>query len=257
MISVKLPKQSSIMSIMQKAAIRASRGLLRDFAELEHLQVSVKSNNSFVSNADMRADKILKEELLHARPEYSLLSEESELIVGSDPSYKWLIDPLDGTSNYIHGFPHWAISIALEKDNQVIAAVTYDPVKNEMFWAEKGYGAYVNDRKIRVSSRKDVSQVLASFGTLSTLPKIARICPALRRCGSMSLDMAYLACGRLDLLYIAPNSNPWDVSGGSLLIKEAGGILADHNYRPIDNYKNLEIMGNIDLLKTLEHAEKR
>lgn len=256
MISVKLPKQSSIMSVMQKAVIRASRGLLRDFAELENLQVSVKSNNSFVSNADKKADSILKSELLHARPAYSLISEESEPIHGEDPSYTWLVDPLDGTSNYIHGFPHWAISAALEKDGQVIAAVTYDPVKNEMFWAEKGYGAYVNDRKIRVSSRRDVRQVLASYAALSPLPKVSKICSAIRRCGSMALDMAYLACGRLDLLYIEPNSNPWDVAGGFLLIKEAGGVLTDGDFRPVNHYSKLEIMGNIDLLKQLEKASK-
>jgi myo-inositol-1(or 4)-monophosphatase len=236
---------------MQKAVIKASRGLLRDFSELEHLQVSVKSNNSFVSSADTRADKILREELMHARPTYSLISEESAEIVGEDPSYRWIIDPLDGTSNYIHGFPHWAISVALEKDNQVIAAVTYDPVKNEMFWAEKGYGAYVNDRKIRVSSRKNINTTLVSFGTLTTLPKIAKICPSIRRCGSMSLDMAYLACGRLDLLFISPNGNPWDVAGGSLIVKEAGGVLMDHEYHPVDHYSKLEVMGNIDLLKTI------
>lgn len=256
MISVKLPKQSSIMSVMQKAVIKASYGLLRDFAELEHLQVSVKSNNSFVSNADKKADKILKNELLHARPTYSLISEESEPIRGEDPSYTWLVDPLDGTSNYIHGFPHWAISVALEKDRQVIAAVTYDPVKNEMFWAERGYGAYVNDRKIRVSSRRDVRQVLASYATLSPLPRVSKVCSAIRRCGSMALDMAYLACGRLDLLYIAPDSNPWDVAGGFLLISEAGGGLTDGNFHPVDHYSKVEIMGNIDLLKQLEKASR-
>lgn len=251
MISVKLPVQSSIMSIMQKAAIKASRGLLRDFSELEHLQVSVKTNNSFVSNADVRADSVLRQELLYARPTYSLISEESQVIKGENPSYKWIVDPLDGTSNYIHGFPHWAISIALEKDDTVVAAVTYDPVKNEMFWAEKGCGAYVNDRKIRVSSRQDLQYALVSFGTLQNLPALAKVCPSIRRCGCMSLDMAYVASGRLDLLQIAASGNPWDIAAGSLLIKEAGGILADGNCKSVDNYSSLEIMGNIDLIHTV------
>lgn len=255
MISVKLPNQSSVMRIMQKAAIKASKGLLRDFSEVEQLQVSVKSNNTFVSNADIRADSVLREALLHARPTYSVISEEASEIVGEESSFRWIIDPLDGTSNYVHGFPHWAISIALEQDNQVVAAVTYDPVKNEMFWAEKGYGAYVNDRKIRVSSRRNLQQALVSFGTLEKLPRIAKLSPSVRHCGSMSLDMAYVACGRLDLLYIAPNGNPWDIAAGSLLVKEAGGILADANYQPVDHYSKLEVMGNINLLKTISAIE--
>ncbi|MDR2067400.1 MAG: inositol monophosphatase, partial [Holosporaceae bacterium] len=157
MISVKLPLISSVMTIMTNAAVKASRGLLRDFSELENLQVSLKSNKNFVTNADLKSDKILKEELLRARPTYSLLSEETPEIVGEDISHRWIIDPLDGTVNYMHGFPHWAISIALEKDGEIVAAVTYDPVKNEMFQAEKGSGAFLNDRKIRVSGKRDLS----------------------------------------------------------------------------------------------------
>ena len=133
MISTKLPNQSSIITVMTRAAFKASKRLLRDFNELENLQVSVKSNKTFVTGADLVADKILKQELSFARPKYSLLTEESGEIKGEDPSYKWIIDPLDGTVNYMHGFPHWAISIALKKNTEIIAAVTFDPLKNEMF----------------------------------------------------------------------------------------------------------------------------
>ena len=250
MISVKLPNHSSIMTVMTKAVIKASKGLLRDFSELENLQVSVKSNKNFVTSADLTADKILKEELLYARPTYSLLSEESAEIVGSEPSYRWIVDPLDGTVNYMHGFPHWAISVALEKNGEVVAAVTYDPVKNEMFWAEKGYGAYVNDKKIRVSIKRTLSDLLISFGTLSDEMenRLKFISPSIRRTGSTTLNMSYLAAGRIDLLYSAPNPNRWDVAAGMLLIKEAGGILADKNGKPTDDYREVAIMTNIDLL---------
>ena len=250
MISVKLPNHSSIMTVMTKAVIKASKGLLRDFSELENLQVSVKSNKNFVTSADLTADKILKEELLYARPTYSLLSEESAEIVGSEPSYRWIVDPLDGTVNYMHGFPHWAISVALEKNGEIVAAVTYDPVKNEMFWAEKGYGAYVNDKKIRVSKKRTLSDLLISFGTLSDEMenRLKFISPSIRRTGSTTLNMAYLAAGRIDLLYSAPNPNRWDVAAGMLLIKEAGGILADKNGKPTDDYREVAIMTNIDLL---------
>lgn len=249
MISVKLPTQSSIMTVMTKAAVRASRGLLRDFTELENLQVSVKSNHTFVTGADLRADKVLRKELSFARPKYSLLSEESQEIIGEDPSYKWIIDPLDGTVNYMHGFPHWAISIALKKDNEVIAAVTYDPVKNEMFWAEKGCGAYLNDRKIRVAKKKQVNDLLISFGSSSYTCKSKTLVPSVRRTGSTTLDMAYLAAGRIDILYGTENPNEWDVAAGMLLIKEAGGILADIKGKPTSDYKNAAIMTNVDLLQ--------
>jgi myo-inositol-1(or 4)-monophosphatase len=239
------------MTVITKAVIKASKGLLRDFSELENLQVSRKNNKSFVTSADLKADKILKEELLYARPSYSLLSEESEEIHGSDPSYKWIVDPLDGTMNYMHGFPHWAISVALEKDEEIIAAVTYDPVKNEMFWTEKGYGAYVNDRKIRVSGRRSANELLISVGSfdMENTSQIPSVIGSLRRSGSFTLDMAYLAAGRIDLMLSnLANPNKWDTAAGMLLIKEAGGILADKNGESTNKYSDIAIMCNIDLL---------
>jgi myo-inositol-1(or 4)-monophosphatase len=232
---------------MTKAAIKASKGLLRDFSELENLQVSVKDNKSFVTSADLKADKILKEELLWARPTYSLLSEESAEIVGEDPSFRWIIDPLDGTMNYMHGFPHWAISIALEKDRELIAAVTFDPIKNEMFWAEKGCGAYLNDKKIRVSGRRSALEALVAFADVSSSFRKSAFSTKIRKTGSTTLDTAYVAAGRLDVLYTS-NSNEWDVAAGMLMIKEACGVLADKRGARTDDYKELAIMCNSDLL---------
>ncbi len=248
MISTKLPNQSSIITVMTRAAFKASKRLLRDFNELENLQVSVKSNKTFVTGADLVADKILKQELSFARPKYSLLTEESGEIKGEDPSYKWIIDPLDGTVNYMHGFPHWAISIALKKNTEIIAAVTFDPLKNEMFWAEKGYGTYLNDRKVRVSHKKKLEDLLISLNSFSYLKSSSALIPSIRKTGSMTLDMAYLAAGRIDILYGSSKPNEWDISAGLLLIKEAGGILADKNGKPVTNYMDTAIMTNIDLL---------
>lgn len=236
------------MTVMTRAAIKVSRGLLRDFNELENLQVSMKSNKTFVTNADLMADKILKEELSFARPGYSLLTEESGEIQGKDLSYKWVIDPLDGTVNYLHGFPHWAISISLKKDNEIIAAITYDPVKNEMFWAEKGCGAYLNDRKIRVSKKTKIADLLISFGSSSYKISSDVLVPSIRKTGSTTLDMAYLAAGRIDVLYGSDNPNEWDVSAGMLLIKEAGGVCADKAGRSTSDFKKIAIMANVDLI---------
>lgn len=251
MISTKLPRQSSIMTVMTKSAIKASRGLLRDFNELENLQVSVKSNKTFVTGADLNADSLLRKELLFARPNYSILTEESGETKGTNPDYKWIIDPLDGTVNYMHGFPHWAISIALEKQGEIVAAVTYDPLKNEMFWAEKGYGAYLNDRKIRVSGKNKLDDVLVSF--CSHNPTVESLASQrVRKSGCMTLDMAYLAAGRLDIIYGSASPNEWDIAAGSLLIREAGGVLADKSGKPISSYKEAKIMTNLSLLPFAE-----
>jgi myo-inositol-1(or 4)-monophosphatase len=250
MISVKLPSQSATITVMTKAAIKASKWLLRDFYELENLQVSIKNNKDFVTSADLKANEILKEELLRARPTYSFLSEESEELAGEDPLYKWIIDPLDGTMNYMHGFPHWAISIALEKGGDIVAAVTYDPVKNEMFWAEKGSGSYLNDKKIRVSGRRSMFDTLVSFEVAGTdAPSKDIFASKIRKTGSTTLNMAYLAAGRLDILYTDSSKlHKWDVAAGMLLIKEAGGVLADRNGNYVSDYQKISIMSNVDLL---------
>ncbi|MDR3179329.1 MAG: inositol monophosphatase [Holosporaceae bacterium] len=252
MISVKLPPQSSIVAVMTKSVVKASRWLLRDFAELENLQVSVKSNKAFVTSADLKADRILREELLHARPTYSLISEEAVEIVGDDPSHRWIVDPLDGTVNYMHGFPHWAISVALEKNEEIVAAVTYDPVKNETFWAEKGCGAYINDKKIRVSRKCTPSDLLISVGSLTPIQedRLYSMSNSLRRTGSMTLDMAYIAAGRMDLLLSSIRPNKWDVAAGMLLVREAGGMVATKNGESTTNYEKIAIVGNVDIVPT-------
>lgn len=253
MLTSKLPNQSSIMTVMTRAALKASKKLVRDFSELENLQVSVKSNKTFVTSADIMADKILKEELLHARPDCSLISEETEEIVGENPSSVWIIDPLDGTTNYMHGLPHWAVSIALEKEGRIVAAVTYDPIKNEMFWAEKGCGAHVNDKKIRVSKRKSITDLLISVSSLGiSASSYAKMINASVRCtGSATLDMAYLAAGRTDILFnLRKHSNKWDTAAGMLLIKEAGGISLTKDGKSTDDYSEAVIMCNIDLVDT-------
>lgn len=246
----KLPNQSSIMTVMGKAVIKASKGLLRDFSELENLQVSIKQNKSFVTGADLKADKILKEALLYARPTYSFLSEESDEIVGEDPSCRWLVDPLDGTLNYMHGVPHWAISVALEKNGEIVAAITYDPVKDEMFCAEKGHGAYLNDKKIRVSGRRLASDVLLTVASVKNVSgKVVNAVSGVRKTGCVTLDMAYVAAGRSDLMFLIDlQPNKWDVAAGMLLIKEAGGIVADKCGQSTNDYRDTAIMCNIDLL---------
>lgn len=250
MMISKLPTQSSVMTVMAKAVVKASKGLLRDFSELENLQVSIKQNKSFVTSADLKANKILKDALLYARPTYSLISEESEEIIGEDPSHKWIIDPLDGTLNYMHGVPHWAISVALEKDDEIIAAITYDPVKDEMFWAEKGCGAYLNDKKIRVSGRRLASDVLLTVASIKHVSgNVVNSVSGVRKTGCVTLDMAYIAAGRSDLLFLTDkNPNKWDVAAGMLLIKEAGGIVATENGKTTSNSSDVSIMCNINLM---------
>ncbi|MDR3155928.1 MAG: inositol monophosphatase [Holosporaceae bacterium] len=251
MVSVK----SATLTVMTKAVIKASRWLLRDFSELENLQVSIKSNRAFVTSADLKADKILRDELLRARDRFSLLSEESVGVIGQDSSCRWIVDPLDGTVNYMHGFPHWAISVALEMDGEIVAAVTFDPVKNEMFCAEKGCGAYMNDKKIRVSGKRFSNELLIGIRTpchaVDFSHKISSISSSIRKTGSMTLDMAYVACGRFDALLSFQNPNLWDVAAGMLLIREAGGILATATGKSTSDHRELAIASNINLMPTL------
>jgi myo-inositol-1(or 4)-monophosphatase len=249
-ISVKLPPQSSIMGVMTRAVVKASKGLLRDFSELENLQVSVKGSKAFVTSADLKSDQILRQELLHARPAYSLLSEESGEVAGEDGSCRWIIDPLDGTVNYMHGFPHWAISVALEKNDEIVAAITYDPIKNEMFWAEKGCGAHMNDRKIRVAGKNSLSGVLVTVAT-PTEPLLSRLesfSASIRKTGSATLNLAYLAAGRTDVMYPSVSPNKWDMAAGMLLLREAGGAFAAQDGRLTDNYAEVFVASNMDLL---------
>lgn len=230
-----MAQASANLNVMIKTARRAARGLLRDFGEVENLQVSAKGPGDFVSRADMRAEQTIRADLTEARPNYGWLAEESEPVAGPDPTRRWIVDPLDGTTNFLHGIPHWAISIALEHKGEIVAAVIYDPAKDEMFVAEKGSGAYLNDRRIRVSGRREMIGMI--FGTgipfggspllPLTLKDLARLTPrtaGIRRLGVASLDLAYVAAGRLDG-YWERNIHAWDIAAGLLIVREAGGFV--------------------------------
>ncbi len=237
-----MPSHSGLLTIMERAARKAGRGLRRDFGEVEHLQVSQKGPADFVSKADQKAERILYDDLLHARPDWGFLLEEAGEIPGDPNKPRWIIDPLDGTSNFLHSLPHFAISIAVEEPlangkREVTSALVYQPLTDESFWAERGRGAWLNDRRLRVSSRRhlyealiatgvpykghgDVAQFNAIFNAIA--PEVAGI----RRYGAASLDLAWLAAGRYDGYWEA-DLQPWDVAAGILLVREAGGFVTD------------------------------
>lgn len=225
--------RSANLEIMTRAARAAARNLGRDFNEVEHLQVSIKGPGDFVSAADRRAEQLIRDELKRARPDYGMLLEESGAEVGRSPHNRWIVDPLDGTTNFLHAVPHWSISIALEQHGDITAAVVYDPVKNELFHAEKGNGAYLNERRIRVSRRNDMRMALIGCGLpirdwkgrktfTRQMERVADDCGGLRRLGTHSLDLAYVAAGRQDGFW-EYGAKPWDSAAGILLVREAGG----------------------------------
>jgi myo-inositol-1(or 4)-monophosphatase len=225
---------SANLNIMIKAARKAGRSLVKDFREVENLQTTMKGAGDFVSRADIAAEAILKEELRGARPTYGWLAEEGGAEDGEDPTRRWIVDPLDGTTNFLHGLPHWAISIALEHKGKVVAGVVYDAAKDELFWAEKGEGAWLNESRLRVSSRSRMIEAIFAtgvpFGGRSDLPEtlqdLARLMPAcagVRRWGSAALDMAYVAAGRYEGFW-ERRLNAWDVAAGDIIVREAGGL---------------------------------
>ena len=230
---------SANLNIMIKAARKAGRSLTKDFREVENLQVSVKGAGDFVSRADINAEKLIKEELMDARPTYGWLGEEGGGDEGQDPTRRWIVDPLDGTTNFLHGLPHWAVSIALEHKGQIVAGVVYDPCKDEMFFAEKGAGAWMNESRLRVSGRsKMIESIFATglpFGGRSDLPdtlkdlgRLMPVCAGVRRFGAAALDLAYVAAGRYDG-YWERRLNAWDLAGGMIIVKEAGGLVEPMN----------------------------
>lgn len=235
---------SPVMTVMQNAASKAAKRLLRDFNEVEQLQVSIKGPGDFVSQADLRAESTIREELARARPGYAFLMEESGASGSENWSWRWVVDPLDGTTNFLHGIPHWAISIGLQKrlpdgSAELAAAMVYNPAGNEMFWAEKGVGAYLNERRLRVSARREMLDALFATGipfanvpaqrrlpfarTLGALmPQVAGI----RRFGSAALDLCWVAAGRYDGFWEV-GLKPWDCAAGILIVREAGGYVTD------------------------------
>ena len=232
------------MTVMANAAQKAAKRLLRDFAEVEQLQVSIKGPSDFVSQADLRAEQTLKEELNKARPGYAFLMEETGASGSANWTWRWVVDPLDGTTNFLHGMPHWAISIALERrlpdgGSEVAAGLIYAPAVDEMFWAEKGVGAFVNERRLRVSARREISEAVFAtgipFGAVSAARRyafsrtVAALMPqvaGIRRFGAAALDLAWVAAGRFDG-YWELGIKPWDIAAGMLVVREAGGFATD------------------------------
>ena len=232
---------SANLNVMIKACEKASKILIRDFGEIEKLQVSKKGPSDFVTNSDLKVEKILIEELKKARPTYSIISEENGFEYNKDRNNTWIIDPIDGTVNYLHGIPHFAISIALKSNDEIISGIIFDPIKNEMFFAEKDNGAYFNNHRIRVSKKKELENCL--FGTGGKInDKIDLLC---RKSGCAALDMAYVAAGRYDG-YFQYNLNLWDIAAGIILIEEAGGIINKFDLSTIQNIKIIASSADIN-----------
>ena len=227
---------SSNLNLMIKAAEKASKKLIRDFGEVENLQVSIKGPTDFVSNADTNAEKIIIEELSKSKKKFSILSEEAGFILNEDKNNIWIIDPIDGTSNFLHGIPHFAISIALKSYNEIICGLIFDPIKDEMFFAEKNNGSFLNNKRVRVSQKKNLNSCIFATGG----SKFKNIDVPTRKTGCAALDMAYVACGRFDG-YFQENLNVWDVAAGILLVNEAGGSL---NSIDLSKNENLEIFAS-------------
>ncbi|MEI6985707.1 MAG: inositol monophosphatase family protein [Rhodospirillaceae bacterium] len=231
--------RSATINVMVRAAEKAGRLLIRDFGEVEQLQVSRKGPADFVSTADLKAEKALRAELSRARPDFGFLMEEAGAFEGKDKSARWIVDPLDGTTNFLHGLPHWAVSIGLERDGEIIAGVVYEPVRDEMFWAEKGQGAFLNAQRLRVSERRRMDDAVVATGMpfkgrgdhppfLRQLAAVMDETAGVRRFGAAALDLAYVAAGRFDGFWES-GLCPWDVAAGILLVSEAGGFVTEIN----------------------------
>lgn len=251
--------QSALLQVMTAAARKAGRRLARDFGEVAELQVSKKGPGDFVSAADLKAEEILREELGKARPGYGFLGEEGGLDEGTDKTHRWIVDPLDGTTNFLHAIPHFAVNIALEREGAgIMAAVTYNPVTNELFWAEKGKGAFLNaEKRLRVSARRRLDEALVGTGIpfmgrpghgqfLKELHHVSQRVAGVRRYGSAALDLAYVAAGRFDVFW-ERGLKPWDMAAGVLLVTEAGGVVSDADGSAFTLEGDTVLAGNPDL----------
>ena len=234
-----MSRRSPLITVMINAAYKAARGLVRDFGEVENLQVSRKGPADFVSAADHKAEETIVYELRKARPRFGFLLEEGGVVKGEDDSNRWIVDPLDGTTNFLHGIPHFAISIGHERDGRPHAGVIYDPVRDEVFWAENGIGAYLNDQRLRVSGRRELSNALIATGMPfhgraahpeypTMLEYVWNDTAGIRRFGSAALDLAYVAAGRFDGFWEFALS-PWDIAAGIIIVREAGGLVTEVN----------------------------
>jgi myo-inositol-1(or 4)-monophosphatase len=261
---------SALLNVMVKAARRAGRNLRRDFGEVENLQVSLKGPANFVSAADKRAEEMLYDDLSKARPGYGFVGEEGGTREGSDKSNVWIVDPLDGTTNFLHGLPQFAISIALRREGTVVAGLVYNPVTEDLFIAERGKGAFLNDRRLRVAGRRKLNEAVVACGLphygrgdldlaqaelQAIMPQVA----GLRRFGSAALDLAFVAAGRFDG-YWERNLSPWDLAGGLILLREAGGLATTLDGKDDVLEEGSVVAGNEhiqrDLLKALKGAGK-
>lgn len=259
--------RSPLMTVMTDAVMKAARNLKRDFGELENLQVSRKGPGDFVTMADKRSEKTLRESLEKARPGYGFVLEEGGIVEGSDKNNCWHIDPLDGTTNFLHGMPHFAISVGLEREGQIVAGVIYDPIKDELFLSEKGKGAYLNNRRLRVAGRQDMLDALIACGLphfgrgdhalfLREISAVMSSCGGLRRFGSAALDLAYVAAGRIDL-YWERGLKSWDLSAGMLMVREAGGFATDVDGGTDALQKGSIVAGNEILHRALVQVLKK
>lgn len=255
---------SPVLTVMTAAVRKAARALQRDYGEIANLQISQKGPGDFVTAADKRSDKILREELSKARPGYAFLTEETGVVAGTDPDHRFIIDPIDGTMNFMHSVPFFAITLALERKGELVAAITYNPISDEMFTAEKGGGAFLNNRRIRVAQRRDIHDALVSYevphrggkdlplsrAEISVLQ--ARVV-GIRGTGSAALSLAYVAAGRFDAM-VCRDINPWDMAAGILLVREAGGFTADpaSEKNPMDTGHILA--ANADLMPQFKDA---
>jgi myo-inositol-1(or 4)-monophosphatase len=254
-----MPYLSPALNVMVAAARKAGRALIRDFGELENLQISRKGPADFVTSADQRTERVLIEELSRTRPGYGFLVEESGTIEGKDKTHRFLIDPIDGTTNFLHGVPQFAISIALEREGQLVSALVFNPVTDELYVAEKGHGAYLNDKRLRVAQRKNLSESLIASGApfmgkegrnefLAELNAILASTAGMRRFGAASLDLASVAAGRFDAFW-ERDLNAWDVAAGTLLVREAGGVVSDLSGRD-------RMLEGGDILAANEHLHR-
>jgi myo-inositol-1(or 4)-monophosphatase len=265
-----MPHQSALLNVMVGAARKAARALKRDFGEVEQLQVSLKGPANFVTAADRRAEETLRAELGKARPGYGFLGEEGGRHEGTDGTHTWIVDPLDGTTNFLHGIPQFAISIGLERSGAIVAAVIYNPITDELYTAERGKGAFLNDRRLRVAGRRNLAEAVIACGLphlgrgdlplgLKELGAVQGQVAGLRRFGAAALDLAFVASGRIDG-YWERNLSPWDMAAGVLMVREAGGFVTDLDGGDAMFTKRHIVVGNEtvhrELLRLLQGAGK-